>query len=323
MVKPLNQTKVLVTPTSFGKINQTLIDELEGCVGGVIYNDTGKPLSSSELSNLLPGCDGYIAGLDEINAAAIRSADVLQVIARYGVGVSNVDLDAAAQKGLVVTNTPGANSQSVAELTLGLILNLIRPIIFASQITRDGGWPRTKGLSLAGKTVGILGLGAIGKEVARRLSGFECQLLAYDVAFDLDFVKQFGIHLVDVGELIARSDVLTLHVPVTSETRKMVNAEFLAKMKPGAYLVNTSRGELIDEGALYVALERGSLAGAALDAFQDEPPGEGHRLASHPKVIATPHMGAHTDGATNAMGEMALRDCLAVLSGEEPQYRVI
>lgn len=322
-MKPLAQSKVLVTPTSFGKFNHALKDELETCVNEVVYNDSGRLLSSSELSELLPGFDGYIAGLDEIDAAAIRSTSRLKVIARYGVGVSSVDLEAAKKKGIIVTNTPGANSQSVAELTLGLILNLIRPIFFAWQQTRFGGWPRTKGLSLVGKTVGIFGLGAIGKEVVRRLSGFECQILAYDVAIAQDFVQQYGIQIANPDELITKSDVLTLHVPVTDGTRNMVNAEFLSMMKVGAFLVNTSRGELIDENALYEALENGGLAGAALDVFQDEPPGDGHFLASHPKVIATPHMGAHTDGAANAMGEMALRDCLAVLSGQEPQHRVI
>jgi phosphoglycerate dehydrogenase-like enzyme len=271
----------------------------------------------------LPGCDGYIAGLDEINKAAIYSSDDLQVIARYGVGTNNIDLNEAKKKGIVVTNTPGANTDSVAELTVGLILNLIRPIFYAWQQTQSGGWPRTKGLSLVGKTIGIYGLGAIGKEVAKRLCGFDCRLFAYDIAVDQKYSQRYGIKCVNSNEIIELSDVITLHLPVTDTTRRMVNSEFLSSMKQDSFLVNTSRGELIDEDALYEALEKGRLAGAALDVFQDEPPGAGHPLASHPKVIATPHMGAHTDGAMNAMGEMALHDCLAVLKGEEPQHRVV
>lgn len=319
----LAQKKVLVTPTSYGKFDPSLKDKLQSLVGEVEFNDTGKPLSSADLAQRLPGCDGLIAGLDEIDAAALESADKLKVIARYGVGISNVDLSAAEKRGIVVTNTPGANSASVAELTLGLILNLMRPMFFAAQETRNGGWPRTRGLSLVDKTVGVYGLGAIGREVAKRLSGFECQLLAFDVAPDQAFCDQYGIDLVEPAALIARADVLTLHIPVLPETQAMVNAGFLAAMKPGSFLVNTARGELINETALRNALDNEHLAGAALDVYQDEPPGKDHILASHPRVIATPHMGAHTDGATNAMGSMALQDCLAVLRGEEPKYRVV
>ena len=322
-MKPLDQMKVLVTPTSYGKFNPALKTDLEASVGQVIYNDTGKPLTSAQLVDKLPGCDGWIAGLDEIDATALEKTDTLKVIARYGVGVSNVDLSVAEARGIVVTNTPGANSASVAELTVGLILNLMRPMLFAAQETRSGGWPRTRGLSLVDKTVGIYGLGAIGREVAQRLSTFACQLLACEVVPDLEFVESFGIQLVDPEALVSQADVLSLHVPVVAETQNMVNANFLAAMKPGSLLVNTARGELIDEAALRQALESGHLAGAALDVYKHEPPGVEHVLASHPKVIATPHMGSHTDGATNAMGDMALQDCLAVLRGDEPKFRVV
>jgi phosphoglycerate dehydrogenase-like enzyme len=322
-MKPIHQMKVLVTPTSYGKFNPALKTDLEANVGQVVYNDTGKPLTSAQLTELLPGCDGLIAGLDEIDAAALEKADTLKVVARYGVGVSNVDLAAAEARGIVVTNTPGANSASVAELTVGLILNLMRPIFFAAQETHAGGWPRTRGLSLADKIVGIYGLGAIGREVAQRLSTFACQLLACDVAPDFEFVERVGIQLVDPDTLISQADVLSLHVPVVDETLNMVDADFLAAMKSGSFLVNTARGELIDEAALRNALDSEHLAGAAMDVFHVEPPGADHILASHPKVIATPHMGSHTDGATNAMGDMALQDCLAVLRGQEPTYRIV
>jgi len=244
------------------------------------------------------------------------------VIARYGVGVNNVDLATAQAQGVVVTNTPGANSASVAELTIGLLLNLLRPIRQAAAETRQGGWPRLSGVSLVGKTVGLVGLGAIGKEVARRLAGFDCDVLAYDVVADADFARRHAVDLVTLDDLLARSDVVSLHLPVLPETRHMVNAAFLRQMKPGAYLINTSRGELVDEAALLEALTAGHLAGAALDAFQQEPPGADNPLLALPQVIATPHMGAHSDGATNAMGRMALDDCLAVLRGEEAMYRI-
>ena len=321
-MKPLSDCHVLVTATSYGRSDPRLKLELETAVSRVTYNTSGKPLTSAQLQELLPDVDGFIAGLDEIDAAAIMAAPQLRVIARYGVGINNVDLAAARAQGVVVTNTPGANSASVAELTIGLLLNLLRPIQQAASETRLGGWPRLNGVSLVGKTVGLVGLGAIGKEVARRLAGFDCATVAYDVAADTDFARRHAITLVALDDLLAVADVVSLHLPVLPETRHMVNAAFLRRMKPGAYLINTSRGELIDEAALLAALMDGRVAGAALDAFQQEPPGANNPLLALPQVIPTPHMGAHSDGATNAMGRMALADCLAVLRGEMAKYPV-
>ena len=322
-MKLLADCHVLVTPTSYARHDGRLRTELESCVGRVTYNTTGKPLSSAQLAELLPGVDGFIAGLDAIDAAALAEADSLRVIARYGVGVDNVDLEAAAARGIVVTNTPGANATSVAELTVTLLLLLARPVLPAAAATRAGQWPRTSGLSLAGKTVGLLGLGAIGREVAGRLSGFDCRLLGYDVAPDEGFARSHQVTLVALEELLAQSDFLSLHVPLLPATRGFVDEAFLAAMKPGAYLINTARGELVDEAALLRALESGHLAGAALDAFVQEPPDAGSPLLALPQVIATPHMGAHTDGSTTAMGRMALADCLAVLENRPPRYRLI
>jgi phosphoglycerate dehydrogenase-like enzyme len=322
-MKPLADCHVLVTPTSYGTHDSSLRDRLEAQVGRVTYNTTGQPLSSAQLQELLGDADGFIAGLDEVDAAAIQSAGCLQVIARYGVGVNNVDLDTARQRGIVVTNTPGSNSKSVAELTVVLILNLLRPVMQAAQETRQGGWPRLKGFALEGRTLGLVGLGSIGKEVARRLAGFDCQLLAYDPIQDLDFADDWQITYTSLEELLARADIVSLHLPALPETLGLVDERFLSRMKPGAWLVNTARGELVDEPALYTALVEGHLAGAALDVFAQEPPGAASPLLLLPQVLPTPHMGAHTDGATNAMGRMALEDCLAVLQGRDPAHRVV
>lgn len=318
----LKQCRLLVTPTSYGKNDPRLKSDLEELVGEVIYNPTGKPLSSDEVVKLLPGIDGYIAGLDAIDRNALQSADRLQVIARYGVGVDNVDLQAARERGILVTNTPGANSASVAELALGMMLALARQIPTAVAAARLGQFPRLAGVSLQGKTVGILGLGAIGKQLAKRLAGFDCTILAYDPYPDLDFAGQHGVEMVDMDTVLERADFLSLHLPLLSQTRLLVNDAFLLKMKPGAYLINTARGEVVDEGALLRALQSGRLRGAGLDAFSQEPPDPSHPLLALPQVIATPHLGAQTDGSTNAMGWMALEDCLAVLRGQTPQHPV-
>jgi phosphoglycerate dehydrogenase-like enzyme len=319
----LKQYRLLVTPTSYGKNDSRLKSELEAQVGEVVYNPTGKPLSSTEVRQLLPGIDGYIAGLDTIDRAALQGADRLKVIARYGVGVDGVDLQTAREMNIVVTNTPGANSVSVAELTLGLILAMARQIPQGVAATRQGQFPRLTGLALEGKTVGILGLGSIGKQLARRLGNFDCRILAFDPYPDGEFAARNKVELAPQTRVLAESDFLSLQLPLLPETRGVVNREFLAMMKPGSFLVNTARGELIDEDALLLALRSGHLRGAALDVFTQEPPDPGHPLLALPQVIATPHLGSQTDGATNMMGWMAFNDCLAVLRGEAPQHKVI
>ncbi|OGO19531.1 MAG: hypothetical protein A2Z14_06395 [Chloroflexi bacterium RBG_16_48_8] len=323
MTEELKSCKILVTPTSYGKNDPTLRTKLEAEVGGVIYNTTGRPLKSEELRELIPGCDGYIAGLDAIDRNALEAADKLKVIARYGVGVDNVDMEAAKEKGIVVTNTPGANSVSVAELTIGLMLSLARRIPEAVQQAKAGEWPRMTGISFEGKVVGLLGFGSIAKEIARRLNGFACTIIAYHPSYDVATAQSLGVQLRPENELIAEADFLSLHLPLKPETRGKVDAEFLSRMKPGAFLINTSRGELIDEEALLEALQSGKLQGVALDTFAQQPPSADNPLLVHPRVIATPHMGAHTDGATNAMGWIALKDCLSVIRGEQPVYRMV
>jgi D-3-phosphoglycerate dehydrogenase len=313
MSHDLKNCRVLVTPTTFGFYDEQLRKDLEEAVGEVIYNRLGRPLRSDELRELLPGCNGFIAGLDRVDCAALETADRLQVIARYGVGVDNVDLQAAAKKGIKVTNTPKANAASVAELTIGLLLSLARSIPEAAGLVREGKWPRLHGKTLEGKIIGLVGFGTVGKEVARRLQFWNSTLLAFDPFGDQDVARSLNVQLVELGELIRESDFISLHAPLLAETQHMVNAEFLLRMKRGASLVNTARGELVNEEALLFALDSGQLAGAALDVYTQEPPTADSPLRRHPRLISTPHCGAHTDGAANCMGREAVQDCLAVL----------
>jgi phosphoglycerate dehydrogenase-like enzyme len=208
-------------------------------------------------------------------------------------------------------------------LTVGLMLALARMIPGADASTKSGLWPRMHGVALEGKVIGLLGFGAIGKQVARRLRAFDCSLVAYDPVADTQFAREHRVQITpSIDELIQQADFLSLHLPAMPATHGMVDAAFLGKMKLGAYLINTARGELIDETALLKALLTGRLKGAALDAFAAEPPDASNPLLALPQVIATPHIGAHTDGATNAMGWAALYDCLAVLQGQAPKYPV-
>ena len=226
-MKDLKDCKILVTPTSYGSQDPELKTELEKLVGEVVYNNTGKPLRSAQLKELLVDVDGYIAGLDEIDASAFDSAPILKVVSRYGVGYNNVDLNAASKNGVIVTNTPGANAIAVAELTIALILNMLRPILPAVQRTKQGEWPRYKGFSLVGKTVGLLGLGAIGKETAKRLAGFGCRVMAYDLYPDEKFAAEYGIEMSILDVILPAADIISLHLPGTAKTREIVNAEFI------------------------------------------------------------------------------------------------
>ncbi len=319
----LKACRVLVTSTSYGMSDPSLKRELEQTVGEVLYNPTDHPLTSLELAPLVKGIDGMIAGLDEISAEVIESADRLRVIARYGVGLDRVDLKAAQSKGIVVTSTPGANAVSVAELAVALMLALGRNIVIGDRRTKAGEWPRMKGQSITGKTVGLIGLGAIGRHVATLLGCFGCRVIGYDPAVSREQAQSLGIEWRERDDVIRESDYLSLHLPATPQTENMLDQDTMRMMKRGVFLINTARSELIEESALLANLRSGHIAGLGLDTFHHEPPGKDYALLQFDQVIATPHTGSHTDEATNRMGRMALDDCLAVLRGEAPHYRVV
>ena len=310
--------KILITPTSFLKpVNAKAKEMIEAFADEVVYNPHSRPLTAGEVAALLPGADGYIAGLDTISAEALAGApESLKVISRYGAGVDRVDLAAARARGIVVTNTPGTNSTAVCELAFGLMLSLARRIPQLDAAVKSGGWPRTSGMELAGRTLGVVGFGAIGKKLAVRAKAFEMDVIAYDPYFDAAFAAEHGIRQVTLEELFPQADVISLHVPLTEQTRHMIGAAQIAAMKPGALIINTARGGLIDEAAAAEALKAGKLGGVGLDAFEVEPP-QDSPLMGLDNVVMTPHAGAHTDEAVAAMGMMAVQNLIDVLQGKE------
>ncbi len=310
---------VLVTARSFAAPYR---EELEDAVREVRWNECGRPLDAAELRAALAGVDGVIAGVDRFDADVIESTDRLRVIARQGVGTDGVDLEAAARRGIVVTNTPGANTDAVAELAIGLMLALARHIPRADRLVRSGGYRSLRGVQLGGRTVGLIGMGRAGSAVARRAAGLGCAVIGFDPAVDDERVRAAGATPASQDEVVARADFLSLHVPVTDATRDLVDAALLARMKPGSYLVNTARGELVVEPDLARALDEGRLAGAALDATRAEPPEAGNPLLGRDDVILTPHSGADTEEARAAMARSALDDLLAVLEGRPPRHPV-
>jgi D-3-phosphoglycerate dehydrogenase len=275
------------------------VDLLRSTPGMQVTVESG--MSPAELAAVIGEHDALIVrSATQVTAELLGIAGRLRVIGRAGTGVDNIDLEAATRAGVVVINTPGGNSIAAAEHTFSLLLALARHVAQANRELRDGRWERRKymGVELAGKTLGIVGLGRIGREVAHRALGFRMDVLGYDpYVSDVDR----GVRSVELDELLARSDFVTLHLPVTPETRHLIDADRLECFKPGARLINCARGGLIDEAALYAALESGRIAGAGLDVFESEPP-EDRRLVDHPRVVATPHLGASTQEAQDRVG---------------------
>lgn len=310
--------KILVTPTSFLKPqNAKAKKKLEAFADEVVYNDLSRPLKGGEILERLTDVDGYIAGVDYITADVIgKMPACLKVISRYGAGVDRVDIPACTKQGIKVTCTPGANSIAVCELAFGLMLCTARNIPKLHCAVEKGEWPRNEGIELYGKTLGIVGLGAIGKNLAKRAIAFGMNVIAYDPYFDEAFAAENGIGKRTLVEVLSSSDFISLHVPLTGETHHLINADRIAAMKDGAVIINTARGGLIDEEAAADAMKSGKLGGLGLDAFEQEP------LIDSPlkgvvRVVFTPHTGAHTAEAVEAMGMMAVDNCIAVLRGEE------
>ncbi|MCL2464457.1 MAG: phosphoglycerate dehydrogenase [Micrococcales bacterium] len=307
--------KVLVTPTSLNA-SSTLdaMRRLREAADEIVFNPTGAPMTPEGLIPLLQDIDGVVAGLDYYTGDVVRAAGPrLRVISRYGTGTDRVDLAAAKERGIVVAATPGANSVAVAELAIGLMLALARQIPTLDRAVRAGGWPRTHGMELTGKTLGVVGAGAIGRNVAQRARGLSMNVVGYDPLVPDDVLDAAGITPLPLAELLARADIVSLHVPLTDVTRYLIDAAALATMKPGALLLNTSRGGLIDEGAAYDALTSGHLGGLGLDAYETEPPRD-CALLTLDNVVATPHAGAHTDEAVERMADAAVDNLLKALA---------
>lgn len=267
------------------------------------------------LRTALRGAHAVIAGTEPFHADLIECAPGLGIIARTGVGYDNVDLRVAAGRGIKVCVTPGANKQSVAELTLGLLIDAARGIVTSARSVQAGTWAQTSGRELAGSTLGLVGLGAIGQAVATMARGVGMQVLAHDTEPDAAFVADRDIELCDLGELLRRSDFVSIHVALTPTSRNMIDRAALAMMKPGAYLVNTARGGIVDEIALADALTTGHLGGAALDVLETEPLSKEHPLRSAPNVTITPHIAGATLEARARSSQMAASQVIDFLEG--------
>lgn len=319
----LHPHRVLVTPRHVATIMPARQAELDAAGVELVFPAMTRPaLTEAELLAMLPGCSAAIAMPDAYTARVLAAcAPPLRLIARAGVGYDSIDVTAATRHGVWVTTTVGSNHDAVADYTLGLILCLLRRLVETAELTRSGLWQRVQGQDLRGKTLGVVGTGRVGREVVTRAQAFGMAIVAHDLYPDAAWAASRGVRYVALPALLAQSDVITLHAPATEQTRRLLNGETLSVCKPGCFVVNTARGELIDEAALLSALESGKVAGAALDVFADEPPT--HRaLVDHPNVLPFSHSAGGTVEAHARSAHMAIDEVLRVVRGERPQYPV-
>jgi D-3-phosphoglycerate dehydrogenase/(S)-sulfolactate dehydrogenase len=284
-----------------------------------VYHPLTGRRTEEELIALLQGIDGAIASSDPFTARVLAAAPQLKVISRTGVGYDAIDVNAATTGGVVVTTTPGVNRDAVADLALALILCCARKLPAHLAEVRRGQWKRHEGMDLAGKTLGIVGLGTIGKEVAQRAKAFKMRILAYDLVQDLPFAEREGVAYVSLEDLLRQSDFVSIHCFLNEATRHIINAERLATMRPTAYLVNTARGGLVDTAALCRALQEKRLAGAGLDVVEEEPLPADSPLRAFDNVYLTPHAGGATADARERSGAMAAENLIRALTGERPE----
>jgi D-3-phosphoglycerate dehydrogenase len=313
--------KVLVATRSFGSTSQQPWDVLTAAGCELVKADMSEEVTEERLIELLDGVDGAIVGVVPVTAHVLENAPTLKVVSMHGVGTDHIDLHAASRLGIIIANCPGTNDQAVADLAIGLIISIARSIPCGDRAVRQSEWGRYQGTELWQKTLGLIGLGRIGRAVARRALGFDMQVLAHDPYLQPEQVGIADVRLASLNEVITAADFLSLHAALTPETHNLIGAAQFAMMKPGAFLINTARGGLVDEEALHAALIGGQIAGAALDVYAKERPW-GSPLLTLDNVVVTPHIGAHTVEAIERVGVMAARNVVQALQAGDPLHRV-
>jgi phosphoglycerate dehydrogenase-like enzyme len=313
--------KILITTTKFPEAADYVRAFLRDHDCALIEHDYYRGIPRAEQLRLVADADGYITYLEPVDEEVFAAAPRLRVVSAGGVGYDHIDLDAATRHGAAVCICAGCNNHAVSELALGMMLALARQILPADRAVREGGWPRLVGPELWGKTLGIIGLGRVGKSVALIGRGLGMRVLATDIQWDVTFANEHQVSYVPLPRLLREADVVSLHCPLTPQTRGLMNAARLAQMKPTAYLINTARGPIVEESALVAALRAGRIAGAGLDVFATEPH-PGNPYTEFPNVVLTPHLGGATAEATERSLELALLNVTQVLTGGEPICRV-
>lgn len=312
--------KVLITASHFQTLCQEAIQLLESNGHSLILNDHELPYYSFEELAVWAGeIDAAIIGMDRWDDQVFQIAPKLKILARFGVGVDNIDLEAAKRHGVQVVNAAGMNANAVAELAVAMILNCLRGVPELSQKLSQGQWLRSVGRDLQGQTVGLLGFGDIGGRVAKKLSGFDVKLLAYDPYPNQEKASALGVTLADLDTVLSSSDILSIHMPSLPATHHFMNQDIFSKMKEGTYFINTARGALVDTQALVQAVSSGHLAGAAVDVYEQEPLPMDASILHTPGIQCTPHAGAETRETYRNISLMTAQAVIDSLSGKEPK----
>jgi len=308
---------IFIASRSFSKFSEKPLEYLKenGCI--IDWNEQDRPFQEDDLIKIISKYNGIIVGVDKITKKVIQYGKKLKVIAKNGMGVDNIDLDAASQAGIYVINAPGTNNNSVADLVLALMLALSRKLTIIDQMTKSGMWKRKIGHELWGKKVGIVGTGRIGQGVVKRVMGFNCEVLAYDIQEDKNFAIKYKIKYYDLDYVLKNADYVTFHIPLNKNTKDLISTREFKLMKNSSFLVNTARGGIINEEALYEALKNGLIAGAACDVFLEEPPKKSP-LFELDNFIATSHIGAYTYESNYNTGITIAKDLVNVLKGNKP-----
>lgn len=316
--------KVLVCSRSFGKLGDDGVRLLTENNCEIISNPVGRYLKEDDFVKFLPGIEAVIVSMDEITDKALNRADKLKIISMHGVGVDNINIEAATQRGIYVANVPaiGKEAVAVADLTFGLILAIARKIPQADLMVKSGKWGRIIGLDVGGKTIGVIGIGRIGNAVIKRAKGFEMEILAFDLYKDEKLASKFGVKYVSLEKLLKESDFVTIHVPLTKDTKKLIGEKELNLMKQSSCLINVARGEIVDEKALYLALKEKRIAGAGLDVYSPEPPAKDNPLLKLDNIITTPHCAPYTPGSLRDIDYTTALNIVKALNGEKPLYAV-
>lgn len=310
--------KVLVTATNYSKICKAGKKMLEDQGFEIIENSHGRPLTFEEQRETVGEIYAVVAGVDTWDEEVFKLAPNLKVISRFGVGMDNIDVKKALEYGITVTNCVGANSNAVSEHAMALLLSSVRMVPRLMETTKKGQWERAVYHEFSEMTVGLLGFGAIARLLAQKLVPFGSRLIAYDLCPDVKEAERLGVEMVVLEELLKESDIISIHVPSLPSTYHMINGETIGKMKDGVHLVNTARGPIIDEKALYEGLVSGKLGGAAIDVYENEPVNPNNPLFELPNFIGTPHTAAETYENYDRCGKITAQAIIDVFQGKTP-----
>ncbi len=312
--------KVLITSRSFGQVSEEPLNILKE--NGMEVEFYNQSYDEERFRNIIGRYDALIIGAHRFSEEAMQKAGQLKIICKHGAGLDNIDLELARKYRLRVTNVPGTNSNAVADLVLGLMLDVARKISFGANEVKKGMWGKIIGTDVCGKTLGLIGFGAIARNVAKRAAGFDMEVLAYDPYIDALPEGFTRVRLAALEEVIEQADFLSLHVPLNGETKNLISFEQMGRMKKGSFIINTARGGIVNEADLYEHLQSGHMAGAGLDVTAQEPP-TGSPLLTLDNVTIVPHIGMYSKEAINAVSVVCAKNVVKMFQGETPDYIVV